>query len=219
MLVRRALLGSAAAAAVGVPYVATETPLGQMIAGGGGEGEEATSSTEELSAPPAIKDIYSSIVPLGEVFRFQNTPQWIFQRWGRVSTVTAEGKLQGYRVPLVTGTSSFDLAGSLTYYFDTNRQIQRIVFHGHTGDPSPLIHIVTKQHGLKAQGTPDPGMILYQRWYHGEAASELRLQPMNVVDSTSPHTRYMVNLLLERPQDFRWLEQSQAATIQTHVGY
>ncbi len=218
MLLKRALLGSAAAAAIGVPYVATETPLATMISGG--SAEDANSSEDGVPVAPQVQNLNASIVPLGEVFRWDATPQWIFQRWGRVSTITAAGELKGYRVPLVTGTSSFDLAGSLTYYFDVNRTVQRIIFHGHTGDPQPLVQLATMQHGLRQQSTTDPGMQIYQAWSNGTAHSELRLQPANVVDASSPHARYAVNLLLERQAEFSRFRQSQpSATLQTRLGY
>ena len=47
----------------------------------------------------------------------------------------AELDVQGYRVPLVTGTSRDDLAGSLTYYFDKTHHVTHIHFRGTTGDP------------------------------------------------------------------------------------
>ena len=41
---------------------------------------------------------------LDEVLRFDLTPDWILHRWPRVSTGLAQLDLQGYRVPLVSGT-------------------------------------------------------------------------------------------------------------------
>ena len=63
---------------------------------------------------------------LAEVLRFDVTVAWVMQRWPRVSTGLPYLQLQGYRVPLVTGTTVADLAGSLTYYFNAQQQVQRI---------------------------------------------------------------------------------------------
>ena len=60
---------------------------------------------------------------LGEVIRFDGSPEWVMARWPRVTAGLANLDLQGYRVPLVSGTAQDDLAGSLTYYFDRNQQV------------------------------------------------------------------------------------------------
>ena len=72
---------------------------------------------------------------LGEVINFGATPSWIMTRWPRVTVGLAELDMQGYRVPLVTGTKYDDLAGSLTYYFDQDQRVKLIHFRGTTGDP------------------------------------------------------------------------------------
>jgi len=56
----------------------------------------------------------------------------VISRWPRVSAGLAELQLQGYRVPLVSGTTANDLAGALTYYFNSRQQVQRITFQGTT---------------------------------------------------------------------------------------
>ena len=67
---------------------------------------------------------------LAEVLRFDVTVEWVMQRWPRVTTGLPQLQLQGYRVPLVTGTSLSDVAGSLTYYFNARQQVQRITLRG-----------------------------------------------------------------------------------------
>ena len=54
-------------------------------------------------------------------------------------------QLQGYRVPLVTGTTLADVAGSLTYYFNAQQRVQRITFRGTTGDPSVLATLLAQR--------------------------------------------------------------------------
>ena len=69
----------------------------------------------------------------------ERTSAWVLARWPRVSTRLANLDLQGYRVPLVSGTADGDLAGSLTYYFNSQQRVQRITFIGSTGDARPLV--------------------------------------------------------------------------------
>ena len=64
-----------------------------------------TSTSGALVAEPGATSIEGSPVgDLAEVFRFDVTTDWILRRWPRVSTGLAEIQLQGYRVPLMTGS-------------------------------------------------------------------------------------------------------------------
>ncbi|MEO8495680.1 MAG: DUF6690 family protein, partial [Planctomycetota bacterium] len=67
---------------------------------------------------------------LEHILQFNVTPEWIVQRWSRVSTIRSDTGLDGLRVALVTGTNLEDVAGSLTYYFDKQRQLRRVTFDG-----------------------------------------------------------------------------------------
>ena len=64
------------------------------------------------------------------VFDFQITPESIVAHWPAVSTGLAQLQLEGYRVPLVTGTAKHNLAGSLTWYFNAQQKLQQITFVG-----------------------------------------------------------------------------------------
>jgi uncharacterized protein DUF6690 len=136
---------------------------------------------------------------LGDVLQFEGTPAWVMARWPRVTAGLAELDLQGYRVPLVTGTAQDDLAGSLTYYFDKNQRIEFINFHGTTGDPRKLIALVTSRYSFLRQPTQDPGLYLYQVKWNGKPLSELRVRPARVVRADQPHARYEVDLAMKRP--------------------
>jgi hypothetical protein len=136
---------------------------------------------------------------LAEVFRFDITREWVYQRWARKSTALAELGLYGIRVPLVTGTQLHDLAGSLTYYFSPNGRLERISFSGRTGDTTHLVLLMNQQHGLMPQGTPVAGEQLLQL-RRGEAViSELRTQPASVLWANAPHESFAVELTLQRP--------------------
>ena len=65
---------------------------------------------------------------LAEVLRFDVTKEWVYNNWPRKSTGLADPELYGVRVPLVTGTGYGDLAGSLTYQFNPQGQVQHISF-------------------------------------------------------------------------------------------
>jgi len=62
-------------------------------------------------------------------------------------------ELHGLRVALITGTNSWDLHGSLTYYFDTSHRVQRITFRGWSGDATKLITLLTQKYGFRQQQT------------------------------------------------------------------
>ena len=141
----------------------------------------------------------SAAQDLGEVLQFDGTPGWVMARWPRVTAGLAELELQGYRVPLVSGTANDDLAGSLTYYFDKDQRVARIIFHGTTGDPRKLIALVTSRYRFSQQHTDDPSLSLYQVKWNGKPHSELRIRPARVVRADQPHARFEVDLAMRRP--------------------
>src|SRR5208282_1027267 len=96
------------------------------------------------------------------VFDFQLTPEWIVAHWPAVSTGLARLQLEGYRVPLVTGTARQDLAGSLTYYFNAEQRLQEITFIGSSGDPRPLIGLLSNRFHLTRRLVNDPGLVVYE---------------------------------------------------------
>src|SRR5205823_12511410 len=141
-----------------------------------------------VGKPPSIEG--PATVDLGDVLRFDPTPAWVMARWPRVTAGLAELDLQGYRVPLVSGTKPDDVAGSLTYYFDKNEHVAYINFHGCTGDPRKLIALVTSRYSFLKQKTDDPSLGLYQVRWNGKALSELRIRPARVLRADQPNARY-----------------------------
>mgnify|MGYP006966871329 CR=1 FL=1 len=101
---------------------------------------------------PASDDLFT-------LFRFDVSPRWVTERWSRVSTIRAEPGWEGLRVPLVTGTKVDDLAGSLTYYFDSQHQVRRITFHGVTGDERKLVAFVSRVYDMR----PDADLRLEEQ--------------------------------------------------------
>ncbi len=163
----------------------------------------ASASDERRGSPttPGNEGGQSADSPhtLAEVMRFDITVPWIIAHWPRVSAGLSELDLHGYRVPLITGTGESDLAGSLTYYFNKKQQLDRIIFHGTSGDPRPLITIVTNQYKLERVIVDDPGLAFYQRKSWGKSHSELLIRPARVLRSNDPNKRYEIEMALKRP--------------------
>lgn len=145
-------------------------------------------SDHRLEQPP--------ILSLGEVLRFDITPTWVMNRFPRVSTVLAETQLDALRVPLVTGTSPSDLAGTLTYYFDSYKRLQRVSLHGVTGEPTRFV--AELQRVYQMQQEPSLGGGLYLLKWNGQAASVLHIAPAPVIYSDAPYSRFNVFLELNQ---------------------
>ncbi len=179
-----------AAEALAIPTYPTGTPAAFAA-----HGHSLAGSHQPSKLPPEGYTAQS----LNDVINFNATPQWIAMRWPRVTVGLAELDMQGYRVPLVSGTGYDDLAGSLTYYFDQDQRVKLIHFRGTTGDPRKLVALVMQQYSFLPQATGDPSLQLYQVKWNGKPVSELRVQTASVLRSNEPFTRYSVELALKRP--------------------
>src|SRR5262249_2517022 len=136
-----------------------------------------------------------AITNFGEVCRFDRSPRAITQKWSRVSTGLSDPRLQGYRVPLTTGTSETDLAGSLTYYFDGQPKMRRITFLGTTGNPQRLIEFLMRQYGFKRRQSGNAGITAYGVRY--PYSGLLQIVPAEVIDKHLSSTNYQVQLSIE----------------------
>ena len=128
-----------------------------------------------LSAQPLE---FLPVPDFGEIFRFDVSPNWVKSRWKRISTNPGEGGLHGLRVALVTGVNSWDLHGSLTYYFDVRHQCQRITFRGWIGDPSRLLNLLTQRFEFKAQQTHLAGFYLAQNFWKSTGGLLMKNPPV-----------------------------------------
>ena len=136
-------------------------------------------------------------VDLAEALRFDVTPAWVVRRWPWVSTGLSHLSLNGYRVPLFTGTAEDDLAGALTYYFNSLQQVQRITFQGTTGDAAKLIRLVRSRFQFGRRLANDPGLIRYEAPAgQGPAKSFLDIRMTRPTDAFH---RFDVALAIERP--------------------
>ncbi|MGB4728401.1 MAG: DUF6690 family protein [Thermogutta sp.] len=141
-------------------------------------------------------------VDFGEVFRFDITPDWIVTRWPRVTASLSAIQLQGYRVPLVTGIAEDDLAGTVTYYFNASRQLQRITFEGTTGTPNRLLAFLSTYYGFVYRPTNNPSVYLFvvpEEGSRGETHSYVWIRPAPVFQANERHHRFDVSLVIERP--------------------
>lgn len=159
----------------------------------------ANSEVEQLaSAPPeAIVAVAGpSNLELSDLFRFDLTPRAITEKWNRVSTGLGDVRYQGYRVPLVTGTTPSDLAGSLTYYFDAKPRLRRITFLGATGDPARVVEFLSKQFGFRRSQTGSPRVMTYRTGFRYTGA--LEVTPSEVLDRQHAECNYKIDLSIER---------------------
>ena len=171
-----------------------------------------TAAGPDLTAQPL------SFVPVNdfrEVFRFDVNESWVKQRFKRISTVPADADLHGLRTAMVTGTNSWDLHGSQTYYFDANHRLQRITFRGWVGDSTRLLEMATKHFGLKPQPTHWAGLYLGN--FGGKLTGGLIMKDPDVIDQRNQLQRSAVLLELNQPSgrfeisdDFRGLLRSAA---------
>jgi hypothetical protein len=149
---------------------------------------------------------------LREVLRFDISPDWVTNRFSRVTTVLAELELDGLRVPLVTGTSTDALAGSISYYFDHSAHLQRVVLHGFTGDPNAVVTTMTQFYGLQSEPSLEAGV--YTKRWNGMPVHFLRITRAPVVYSDAIHHKFTVFLELNQP-DLRYGISAEAQRIVT----
>ena len=161
-------------------------------------------SGPDLNATPTD---FIPVTNLAEIIRFDVYPNWVKSRWKRVSTNPGDAGLHGLRVALVTGTNTWDLHGSLTYYFDVNQRAQRITFRGWTGDSSRLVNLLTSQFGLKAQPTHWAGAYAAQNSRRVPTAGLLMQHPA-VITRENPVQQVALVMELNHPEGSFQLSES-----------
>ena len=151
--------------------------------------------TEDSGVAPSL--VGGKVSDLREVMRFDVTPDWVLQRFSRVTTVLADTRLEGMRVPIVTGTKPDDIAGTLSYYFDGNGRLQRVTLHGFTGDPRRLVSVMKTHYEMNREPSLEAG-VFTKRW-NGDPVHFLRMTHAPVVYSDAVHQKYTVFLELNQP--------------------
>ena len=163
----------------------------------------------------AIPLEFMPITNLGEIIRFDVSPEWVRQRWERASLTDGDIGLTGMRVPLVTGVNANDLFGSLTYYFDSQQTVQRITFQGWAGDPSRMVGFLTSSYGFKNQPTSAAGLYVTKRF--GYSTGVLYMQHSNVIQRSNPTQQVAMMLEVNNPNGpYRLSQEVTAAVFNTH---
>jgi hypothetical protein len=134
-----------------------------------------------------------------DVFNMNITPTWITQRWARVSNNIQSGQWQGYRVPIVTGEQTDDLAGALTYYFDNQQQLQRIAFQGTTGEPQRLITILQQKFHLTKRPTSLIGLYIKSQNRRPVSVLMITRPPRAATHTDTRYSQYAIQFELNRP--------------------
>ena len=156
----------------------------------------------QLSQAPPVDRV--RMHPVEQVLRFDLTRDWVYRNWDRKSTGPTDVGLFAVRVALVSGTDISSLAGSLTYFFNAQGQIEHISFRGRTGDSTRLVDFLTRTYGFQRAASPT-GEQVFQVGQSGKVQSELRTHPESVLLSTLPHGSIAVELELARPGSKRYL--------------
>jgi len=151
--------------------------------------------TDAAAAAPSLAG--GKVNDLRDVMRFDITPDWVLQRFSRVTTVLADTRLEGMRVPIVTGTQPDDVAGTLSYYFDGNERLQRVTLHGFTGDPKRLVSVMKTHYEMDREPSLEAG-VFTKRW-NGEPVHFLRMTHAPIVYADAVHQKYTVFLELNQP--------------------
>ena len=151
------------------------------------------------------------VTDLREIFRFDVSPEWVKQRWDRISTNPGEFGLSGLRIPLVTGVNASDLQGSMTYYFDSNKRAQKITFRGWTGNSAVLLRLLSEQYGFKPQPTQWAGLFTSQN--RNGTTGVLAMKHPNVISADNPSQQIALMLEINNPQGPFLLTEEMGAVI------
>lgn len=169
-----------------------------LTGGVGGTSETLNADGTPAEAPLPPPQLAGPITAdLREVVRLDVTPDWVVQRWSRVTTVLADINFLGLRVPLVTGSAVDDVAGALTYYFDKQHRVRRVTFHGTTGEETRLVKLMTDHYGFYRE--PHLGAGMYVVRWNGKPTSVLRVVHAPIVRASAPHAQLDVMLEINRP--------------------
>jgi hypothetical protein len=225
MASRSLIIATLVGASVGVPYLASKPPSAKPVAGNPPAG---STYGQPLSAPLPPLPVVSSSAPMGppipgspmtagrvalsgtqftsidQVLRFDVSKEWVYQNWDRKSTGPTDVGLFSVRVPLAMAPQLYALAGSLTYFFNAQGQVEHISFRGRTGDSSQLVQLLTSRYQFQRVASP-VGEQVYQEMYDGQVQSELRTHPESVLWLNSPNQSIAVELELARPGSTRVL--------------
>ena len=172
-----------------------------------------TPTLPQLQQQPNASVGGGTVTDLREVLRFDIVPGWLPQRFARVSTVTSNVQMDGLRVPLITGTQSKDIAGTLTYYFDAAQSLKRINLHGLTGDPTQLANLMVQFYQLKPEQSLG-GQLFTARW-NNRVTSVMQISPAPIIYAGADHSKYIIFLELNQPSNQYGLSDEASEILRT----
>lgn len=175
-------------------------PLDASAPAGSGSAKSGVPARTVSASKEPRKPSDVPLIPLEQSLQWNVKPAWVMSTWPRVTTALPELDLQGYRVSFISGVGETDVAGSLSYYFDSSLSLRKIVFQGSTGDARRLVQFLMSQHRFERRLSDDPSVYLYQVPEDGRALSELRIRTVPIVKSTNPLSRFEVSLEMRRPE-------------------
>ena len=158
---------------------------------------------DDISLPLPRDLKRSKPMPLANLLRFDYVPNDIVNRWPYVTAVNPELHVQAYRAPFFTGTTSEDLEGVVTYYFDARNNTTQIMIRAKTGDFRPLVAWLKTYFGFEYRETQSPVVYVYeppQRW-PGKSDSYLWIRPAHAFAEGYDTKRFDVTLTLNRPKE------------------
>ena len=142
-------------------------------------------------------------MPFVHLLRFDYVPNDIVNRWPYVTAVNPELHVQAYRAPFYTGTTSEDLEGVVTYYFNARNNTTQIMIRAKTGDFRPLVAWLKTYFGFEYRETQSPVVYVYeppQRW-PSKSDSYLWIRPAHAFAEGYDTKRFDVTLVLNRPKE------------------
>ncbi len=199
-----------------VPYLANRAGPASAIPGKTDQLWDYTLGTptlNQIQQQPNATVGGGAVYDLREVLRFDIVPGWLPQRFARVSTVTSNVQMDGLRVPLITGTQPKDIAGTLTYYFDSSQALKRINLHGLTGDPTQLAYLMAQFYQLKLEQSLG-GQLFTTRW-NNRITSVLQIAPAPIIYAGADHSKYIIFLELNQPTNQYGLSDEASEILRT----
>lgn len=133
---------------------------------------------------------------LPHLLSFDISPDWVSRNWARVTTGLSELDLQGWRVPISLAGHGSELVGSITYYFDHDRRVQRILLHGYTPDASEVLQLATTRYAMRR--VPSTSEELFAADVAGQPIGGLRVNYSRIMSRDNAGKRCELLMELNR---------------------
>ena len=136
------------------------------------------------------------ISSFNKIFQCGAPRSWVQRTYDDASR-TMDQQREGLRVTLVTGEKLEDLAGSLTYWFDRQGQVERITFQGVTGNPAKLVSFAHRSHKMVARRCERDAIFV--RDGKNGPLHLLHISRLPFVNVQTQYGRYEITLELNQP--------------------